>query len=83
MKIIKSKRLRWAGHVKRRNQRVVKLVWKETSEGKPPLGSPRMRWKDYTAADLQILNIERAEDLMMNHRKWRQLVKSANTHPGL
>lgn len=83
VKIIKSERLRWAGHVKRQNQRVVKLVWEETPEGKRPLGRPRMRWKDNIAADLRTLNIERAEDLMMDRRKWRQIVKSAKTHPGL
>lgn len=83
VKIIKSQRLRWAGHVKRQGQRVVRLVWEEVPEGKRPLGRPRMRWRDNIAADLRTMNIERAEELMMDRDKWRQIVKSAKTHPGL
>jgi len=52
--VIKSRRMRWAGHVacieKRRGvQRV--LVGKP--EGKRPLGSPRRRYKDNIKIDLQ------------------------------
>ena len=45
--VIKSRRLRWAGHVARMEEGrdVYKvLVWKP--EGKRPLGRPRRRWED-------------------------------------
>ena len=54
VRVIKSRRMRWAGHVahmgaRRRVYRV--LVWK--SKGKIPLGRPRRRWEDNIKMDLQ------------------------------
>ena len=51
--VIKSRRLRWAGHVARMGEekgmyRV--LVWKP--EGRRPLGRPRRRWVDNIRMDL-------------------------------
>jgi hypothetical protein len=53
IRIIKSRRMRWAGHVaqmgeKRNAYRL--LVGKP--EGKRPLGSPRRRWMDNIRMDL-------------------------------
>ena len=51
---IKSRKMRWAGHVARtRKRRGVyrDLVWKP--EGKRPLGRPRRRWEDNIKMDLQ------------------------------
>ena len=54
VQVIKSRRMRWAGHVapmgeKRRVYRV--LV--DKTEGKRPLGRPRRRWVDNIRMDLQ------------------------------
>jgi hypothetical protein len=46
---VKSRRMRWAGHVGSGVHRV--LVGKP--EGKRPLGRPRRRWEDNTKMDLQ------------------------------
>ena len=53
MRVIKSRRMRWAGHVARMGEgrgvyRV--LVWKP--EGRTPLGRPRRRRKDNIRMDL-------------------------------
>ena len=47
VRVIKTRRMRWAGHVARTGERrdVYRvLVWK--LEGKKPLGTPRCRWED-------------------------------------
>jgi hypothetical protein len=50
---IKSKRMRWAGHVAWMGGRGMHkiLVWKP--EGKKPLGRPRRRWVDGIKMDLR------------------------------
>jgi hypothetical protein len=48
-RVIKSRRIRWAGHVARIKERIcVYRVLLEKPEGKRPLGRPRRRWEDNT-----------------------------------
>ena len=52
--VIKSIRMRWAGHVARMvERRGVYRVLVGKPEGKRPLGRPRYRWKDNFKMDLQ------------------------------
>jgi len=52
--VIKSRRMRWAGHVARmRKRRGVYRVLVGKSAGKRPLGRPRRRWEDNIKMDLQ------------------------------
>jgi len=52
--VIKSKRMRWAGHVARMGEnKGIYRVLVGKPEGKRPLGSPRRRWEDNIAMDLQ------------------------------
>jgi len=47
VRVVKSRRMRWAGHVARMGQgRVVYRVLVGKPEGKRPLGRPRRRWED-------------------------------------
>ena len=47
VRMIKSKRMRWAGHVARTGERRgVYSVLVGKPEGKRPLGRPRHRWED-------------------------------------
>jgi len=53
IQVIKSRRMRWAGHIARMGERrgVYRiLVWKP--EGKRPLGRPRFRWVDNIKMDI-------------------------------
>jgi hypothetical protein len=80
IRIIKSRRLRWAGHVarKREKRNVYRLLVGEP-EGKRPLGRPRRRWIDNIKMDLldigvNVVNwIGPAQDMC----RWRALVNSA------
>ena len=53
VRVIKSKRMRWAGHVARMGEeRGVYRVLVGKPEGKRPLGRPRRRWVDNIRMDL-------------------------------
>ena len=52
--MIKSRRMRWVGHVARMGQRRgVYRVLVGKPEGKRPLGRPRRKWEDNIKMDLQ------------------------------
>jgi len=54
VRVIKSRRMRWAGHVARMEEgRGVYWVLVGKSEGKRPLGRFRRRWEDNIKMDLQ------------------------------
>jgi hypothetical protein len=54
VRVIKSRRLRWAGHVVRVGEvRGVYRVLVGKSEGKRSLGRPRLRWEDNVRKDPQ------------------------------
>jgi hypothetical protein len=61
VRVIKSRRMRWVGHVTRMGERrgVYRvLVWR--SEGKRPLGRPRRMWEDNTEMELREIGIDEA-----------------------
>jgi hypothetical protein len=79
IRIIKSRRMRWAGHVarigaKRNAYRL--LVGKP--EGKKPLGRPRRRWVDNIKMDLGEVGWGDVDwiGLAMDRNRWRALVNS-------
>ena len=54
VRVIKSRRMRWAGHVARMGgRRAVYRVLVGKPEGERPLGRPRRRWEDDSKMDLQ------------------------------
>jgi hypothetical protein len=79
IRMIKSKRMRWAGHVacmgKKRNMYRL-MVGKP--EGKRPLGRPRHRWVDNIRIDLVEIGWGGADwiGLAQDRDKWRALVNA-------
>jgi hypothetical protein len=54
IKMIKSRRIRWAGHVARMGEkRNADRILVGKPEGKRPLGRPRRRWVDNIKMDLR------------------------------
>jgi hypothetical protein len=77
IRMIKSRRMRWAGHVARTGRSGIAyriLVGKP--EGKRPLGRPRRRWVDDIKMDLSELGWNGMDwiDLAEDREKWRALV---------
>ena len=53
VRVVKSRRMRWAGHVARMGEnRGVQRVLVGMPEGKRPLGRPRRRWEHNIEMDL-------------------------------
>jgi hypothetical protein len=74
IRIIKLRRMRWAGHVARMGEKrnVYRLLVGKT-EGKRPLGRPRRRWVDNIRMDLgEVGWIGLAQD----RNRWRAVVNS-------
>jgi hypothetical protein len=79
VRVIKSRRLRWAGHVARMVEgRGVYRVLVGKSEGKRPLGRPRRRWEDNVRMDLQEVGCGREYwiGLAQDRDRWRALVSA-------
>jgi hypothetical protein len=59
VRVIKSRRMRWAGHVARMGKgRGVYRVLVGRPEGKRPLEKPRRRWEDNIKMDLRDIEID-------------------------
>ena len=77
VRVIKSRRLRWAGHVARVEEgRGVHKVSVGKPEGKRPLGRPRFRWEDNIKMDLKEVGKDCGDwmELAQNRDRWRALV---------
>jgi hypothetical protein len=79
IRIMKSRRMRWAGHVARMGEKrnaYRLLVGKP--EGKRPLGRPRLRWVDNIRMDLGEVGCGDVDwiGLAKDRNRWRALVNS-------
>ena len=77
MRVVKSRRMRWAGHVARmREDRRVHRVLVGKPEGKRPLGRTRRGWEDNIKMDLQEVGGGRGDwmELAQDRDGWRALV---------
>ena len=74
VRVIKSRRMRWAGHVPRMGERrVIYRVLVGEPEGKRPLARPRRRREDTIKMDLQKVGCGCTEwiELAQNRDRWR------------
>jgi hypothetical protein len=73
--MIKSRRMRWAGHVAQMGE---KRTLVGNPEGRRPLGRPRHRWVDNIKIDLREIGWEDMDwiDLAQDRDQWRVLVNT-------
>ena len=79
VRVIKSRRMRWAGHVARMGEeRGAYRVLVGKTDGKRPLGRPRRRWVDNIRMDLQKVGCGYVHwiGLAQNRDRWRTLVSA-------
>ena len=77
--VIKSRRMRWAGHVARMGEwRGVYRVLVGKPEGRRPLGRPRRRWEDNIRMDLREVGCGCVDwmELAQDRDRWRALVSA-------
>ena len=77
--MIKSRRLRWAGHVARMKEGSALKILTGKLTGKRPLGRPRRRWEDNIRMDLEEIGINAGNwvYLAQDRNYWRALVNAA------
>jgi len=79
VRVIKSRRMRWAGHVARMGEdRWVYRVLVGKPEGRGPLGRPWRRWVDNIRTDLQEVGCGYMNwiGLAQDRDRWRPLVSA-------
>ena len=80
VRMVKSRRLRWAGHVARMEEgRSAFKILTGKPTGKKPLGRPRRRWEDNIRMDLEEIGINLGNwvDSAQDRNYWRALVNAA------
>ena len=79
VRVIKSRRIRWAGHVARMGEErgCIGSLWGKP-EGRRPLGKPRRRWVDNIRMDLQQVGCGYMDwiGLTQERDRWRTLVSA-------
>jgi hypothetical protein len=78
IRVIKSRRVRWAGYVACTEGRGVYRVLIGRPEGKRPLGRPRRRWQDNIKLDLREIGTDEANwiRLAQDRVQWRAFVNT-------
>jgi hypothetical protein len=79
VRVIKSRRMRWAGHVARMGEgRDAYRVLVGRSEDKRPLGRPRRRWEGNIKMDVGEIGIDGANwiQLAQDRVQWRAFVST-------
>jgi hypothetical protein len=77
--MIKSRRMRWAGHVARMGEKGnAYRILVGNPEGKRPLGRPRRRWVDNIKLDLREIGWDGRDwiDLAQDRDQWKALVNA-------
>ena len=82
VRVIKSRRLRWAGHVARTKEgRSAFKILTGTPTGKRPLGKPRGRWEDNISIRINLkemgINTRNWADSAQERDYWRALLNAA------
>jgi hypothetical protein len=85
VRVVKSRRMRWAGHVARMvEDRCVHGLLVGKPEGKRPLWRPRRKWEDNIKMDFQEVGESRGDwmELAQDRDRWRAFVCTVMGHSG-
>ena len=73
--VMRSRRLEWFGHVKRRDETDnIRAVVEMKMERKRPRGRPTLRWKDTVRRDLKAWSIR--EEWATDRERWNSMCKN-------
>ena len=79
IRVIKSRRLRWADHIARMEERSSFKILTGKPTGKIPLGRPRRKWEDNIRMDLKEIGINtwNGVDSAQDKDYWGALLNAA------
>ncbi len=70
--LLRKTRLRWFGHVRRREEHILRRALNFEVEGRRPPGRPKKTWRKVVEDDMRMLNI--TEEKAMDRQQWRRLL---------
>jgi len=70
--VLQQNRLRWYGHVLRKENDWVKKCMEYEVEGQRPRGRPRRIWREVVREDCQLCKLNKED--AMDRSKWRKLI---------
>ena len=74
-------RLRWFGHVKRREEsNILKRVYDLDIGGRRPVGRPKKTWRKVVEEDMRTLNI--TEEAVEDRQRWKRLISRPTPEMG-
>ena len=78
VKWIKGQGISWLGHLERMEEnRIPKRIFTKEMEGTRRMGRPRKGWNEEIERDLQVLGMRRRKELMIDRKKWKDIVRQA------
>jgi hypothetical protein len=84
IRFIKSRRLKWLGHVERMpNEREVARIYKWKPLASRPEGRLKNRWEDDGRMDLQNMKIFNWKKSVLDINSWRTIVERTKTRTDL
>jgi len=84
VKWIKGQRISSLGHLERIvEDRMPKRIFTQELEGSRRKVRPRKRWKEGVEIDLQTLEVRRWKELVVDRKKWKDIVRQAKALSGL
>jgi len=82
VKWIKGQRISWLGHLERMEDSMIKKIFAQELEGTRRRGRPRKGWREEVERDLQVLGARRWRELVIDRKKWKDIVRQAKVHSG-
>lgn len=84
VRTIKSLRIKWYGHVCRReDSSVIKKIMKWKPQEGRPRGRPKLRWEDQVIKDIKTMKIQGWREKLKHRDEWRRIGDQAKKHNNL
>jgi hypothetical protein len=80
----KGTRISWLGHLERMEEdRMHEKIFTQELEGTGRRGRSRKGWKEEVERDLKVVGVRRWRTLVIDRKKWKDIVRQAKDHSGL
>jgi hypothetical protein len=80
----RGQRISWLGNLERMEEdRVSKKIFNQELEGPKQRERPRKVWREEVERHLQVMEVRRWRELVIDRDKWRDIFRQAKAHSGL